>query len=296
MSRYPVVIDDQQAQTDAINYLLSGPSGLGQNFSGYSNYLPSYLTGSSVAPYNQDTVHNLYIPPIDLSTASLIDSLTVEVGFFSAQTSIPFQVGDRVTIVGSSEGFYNQTYEYGVVSCTLSSCRIRLVNVENNTIPVGYAGTIELNVNQLPLFTDCNAKVTVTGNTDKVFVSGQLEFFIDYDVPVGTGSMDVNVQINRFRGHTSGDSLNPNYYFTYDGLVTNKFYSFTSLSGTSSTTVNDAIFTNMIDQFNSNFNNDKNPWPAYYWYVLQVVINGTNTNILDVYAGLRSLAAQVVKQ
>jgi hypothetical protein len=295
MARYPVAVDDGQGQVEAINYLLSGPAGLGQNFAGYSNYLSSYLTGSSVAPYNQDTVRNLYVDPITISTASLIDSITVEFGFFTPQLSVPFNVGDRVTVTGNSESFYNQTYEAGVISCTLTSCQVRLTS-EVVGIPIGYTGSIGLNVNNMLLYTDCNAKVTVTGQTDKVFVSGQLEFYFNYNVPIGSSDLNVNIQINRFRAHTSGNALNPNYYYTYDGLVTDKFYSFPALSGTASTTVNDAIFTNMIDQYNSNYNDNNKPWPAYYWYVLQVIVNSTGVNVTSAYAGLRSLAAQVVKQ
>ena len=36
-AKYPVDIGDDEGIVDAVNYLLSGPSGLGQNFSGFSS-------------------------------------------------------------------------------------------------------------------------------------------------------------------------------------------------------------------------------------------------------------------
>jgi len=50
----PVVASftDQQLQ-DGVNYLLSGPAGLGQNFNGFSDYSLSWQTGNPRPPYSQ---------------------------------------------------------------------------------------------------------------------------------------------------------------------------------------------------------------------------------------------------
>ena len=53
MPQYPV--SDQQGIIDGLNYVLSGPGGLGQNFAGYSAYLDSYLTGNYRAPFTYNT-------------------------------------------------------------------------------------------------------------------------------------------------------------------------------------------------------------------------------------------------
>ena len=53
MAKFPVELDDDEGQADAINYLLSGPSGLGQNFAGFSeNGVNWYwLTGNYRPPF-----------------------------------------------------------------------------------------------------------------------------------------------------------------------------------------------------------------------------------------------------
>jgi hypothetical protein len=53
MSKFPVTSNDDQGIIGALNYLLSGPSGLGQNFEGFSNYNLGQITGNSRTPYTQ---------------------------------------------------------------------------------------------------------------------------------------------------------------------------------------------------------------------------------------------------
>ena len=51
MSKFPVEISDQEGIVDAVNYLLSGPSGLGQNFGGFSSYTPVYVRPTVKGPF-----------------------------------------------------------------------------------------------------------------------------------------------------------------------------------------------------------------------------------------------------
>lgn len=51
VAKYPVEVSDEEGQVDAINYLLSGPAGLGQNFSGFSTFAPAYLRPASREPF-----------------------------------------------------------------------------------------------------------------------------------------------------------------------------------------------------------------------------------------------------
>ena len=46
MASYPVEISDTEGIVNAVNYLMSGPAGLGQNFQGFSAYLPAYIRPS----------------------------------------------------------------------------------------------------------------------------------------------------------------------------------------------------------------------------------------------------------
>ena len=58
MAKFPLEYNDQdsQAAVDAINYVLSGPSGLGQNFAGISGYNTVYLTGNYQSPFTSNSV------------------------------------------------------------------------------------------------------------------------------------------------------------------------------------------------------------------------------------------------
>ena len=72
-AKFPVELSDQEGIVDAVNYLLSGPAGLGQNFSGFSDFNPAWLTGNFRTPYTVTTPANLYVAPISLSTAEMLD-------------------------------------------------------------------------------------------------------------------------------------------------------------------------------------------------------------------------------
>ncbi len=51
MAQFPVTTGDPQGVIDGVNYLLSGPSGLGQNFAGRSFSDQAWLTGNGRTPY-----------------------------------------------------------------------------------------------------------------------------------------------------------------------------------------------------------------------------------------------------
>lgn len=53
MSQFP--INTAHGLYEAVNYLASGPSGLGQDFNGFTAYLPGYLTGNYRTPYTYIT-------------------------------------------------------------------------------------------------------------------------------------------------------------------------------------------------------------------------------------------------
>ena len=53
MAQFPVTTGDPQGVIDGVNYLLSGPSGLGQNFAGRSFSDQAWLTGMVEHPMLQ---------------------------------------------------------------------------------------------------------------------------------------------------------------------------------------------------------------------------------------------------
>jgi hypothetical protein len=286
MAKFPVEINDDEGIVDAVNNLLSGPSGLGQNFAGFSSYSPAYLTGNYRTPFTWPTLRNLYVAPIALSTAEFIDSRTLKFTFASAQPSPPFEQGNPINITGSSESWYDGYYTtIGVVSCTTTYCYVRLSS-DNTTQPTGTGGTIGLDIMDSAISTDCNARVTVTGGTDRVFISGQLDQKVHYEVLSGTQDLNVSILVNRYQGFLNDDPVNPDYLFNFDGTVAEKVYTITGLTGTGYTDLIETVYSTLLDT----------PAPGYYWYILEVTYSGTDIQVLDSDFGLRSLSTQVVKQ
>lgn len=286
MAKFPVENNDMEGITDAVNNLLSGPSGLGQNFAGFSSYSPAYLTGNFRTPFTVSSFRLLYVAPIALATAEFVDSRTVKFTFASAQPSAPFEPGMPINIDGSSEPWYDGYYTtIGVVSCTTTECFVRLSR-DTTAEPVGTGGTIGLDVMDTANSTDCNARVTVTGGTDRVFISGQLDQTVNYEVTSGTQDLSVFIEVNRYIGFLNDDPVNPDFLFDFDGTVAQKEYTFTGLTGTGALPLIETVYSTLLDR----------PAPGYYWYILEVTYSGTDIQIVDAEFGLRSLSTQVVKQ
>ena len=294
MAKFPVEISDTEGIIDGLNYLLSGPSGLGQNFAGYSTYQVGYLTGNYRTPFTQPTFRNLYVSPINLATSEFIDGRTLKFTFQTAQPFPPFTPGDNVTVAGVSNDWYDYRWTpIGVVECNETYCLVR--TGQEYTPPfqlVGGGGTISLTNNGILESTDCNARVTVTGDTDKIFISGQLENSFYY---TGTGDITITVQLNRYRGFPNSDPVNNDFFFEFDGTVAQKVYTY-SVTGTGNTPVIDTIFSTILDQATKYNDNPATPWTAYYWYIMEVQFDSTTVNMTSAKFGLRSLSAQVVKQ
>jgi hypothetical protein len=56
MASYPVEAGDTSGVVEAVNNLLSGPGGLGQDFSGFASYVPAFVTGATRTPYTSTGV------------------------------------------------------------------------------------------------------------------------------------------------------------------------------------------------------------------------------------------------
>lgn len=298
-AKYPVDIGDNEGIIDAVNYLLSGPSGLGQNFAGFSSSTAAWLTGNFRTPFSWSSIRNLYVAPIALATAEYLDPRTIKFTFSSTQPTPPFEQGNQVLVSGVADSIYDGYYtRIGVVESTTTYCTVRL-GADDTISPASTGGTIELDLNDFDLSTDCNARVTVTGGTDRVFISGQLDQAISYTVPTGTGELTITVAVNRYRGFINSDPVNPDYLFDFDGNVATKTYVRSGITGTGTLDLIETVFSTLIDQPTEYNLDPATPWPAYYWYILEV--NWDSTGVDPVYVtsnevGLRSLSSQVVKQ
>jgi hypothetical protein len=292
--QFPVQTGNDQAVAEALNYLLSGPGGLGQNFAGFSAYVPGWLTGNFRTPYSQSVATPLYVAPINLGTSEMLDERTFKFTFSGyGGANPPFIPGNNITVSGVANDWYNGSYTpIGVVACTTTYAIVRL-QVGYPVQPSSTGGTILLSatsqVGKDTFFnsTDCNAKVTVTGGTDRVFVSAQLNNIISYNV-TSTATLVYTAAVNRYKGFINDDPVNPEYRFGFDQTVSQKTYTYPGLTGTNQMLADvESVFTTVIDQ----------PPPAFYWYILETSYAVTSGAMQVTYSelDLRSLSAQVVK-
>ena len=236
MAKFPVNPgDSDSAITDAINSLLSGPSGLGQNFKGFSNpvvgngppmNVSAYLTGNYRPPFTQQAPAATYVTPIALATSEYLDPRTIKFTYAAAQATAPFALGNGPEVVGTSipavyDGVYGGT---GVVKSTTTYCVVRITG-DGTTPASATGGTIAYNpfVSGSFVSTDANAKVTVNGGTDRVFVSAQLNSRLTYQATVPSNII-YSVMINRYYGKSNSDPTNPDFVFIPDTTIAVKNY------------------------------------------------------------------------
>jgi hypothetical protein len=292
-AKYPVETSDQEGIVDAVNYLLSGPAGLGQNFQGFSSYTPAYVRPSTRQPFMLPIDTTLIptwafawtITNITLVGSNPTQYLQIDFTPSVVLTDPPFQYGDRVYVTGCTPSFYDDRYT--VLSSTTSSVTVFLT--KDYTWPTFVSGgTVGRDWYDVSTSTDCNARVTVLGPTDQVFVTAQLLLDIDYTASVAS-DFDIVVQINRLTGFPTNIAGDNDFVFSNSVTVSERVFNYTpSANGT----INDleTIFTTVLDGPNLDF--------GYYWYILDVSFNINSGDVLpgNVIAGLRSLTAQVIKQ
>lgn len=299
MAKFPVELDDDEGQSDAINYLLSGPAGLGQNFAGFSSYTPGYLTGNFRLPYTQEGLANLQVDPINVATTEMLDARTIKLTFSGyVGTEPPFQLGNGLSVdsLGLDYDAYINDYatQIGVVECTTTYVIVRLRKILPQLSP-STGGTVEyFTTGYFDNSTDCNARVVVNGATDRVFITAQLDNLISYKV-IGLSppyTFEYYIAVNRYVGVPNNDPVNPDFTFDFDKTVAEKTYSFPGLTVDGTLPLVETVFATIIDT----------PVIGYYWYILEVGFRGGGTSnrqymrVSSSELRLRCLSAQVVKE
>lgn len=296
IAKYPVDSGDDEGILDAINYLLSGPAGLGQNFSGFSSYTSAYLTGNFRIPFSQTGIAELYVPPVAIDTAEMLDDRTVKLDYTSAGlTTAPFSLGNGLTVDSVADPAYDSMLnddgiQIGVVECTTTYVIIRL-QVAYPLLAPSTGGTVEYSTTgNFFNSTDCDVRVTVTGGSDRVFLSGQLDNIINYEVFTAPADFTYTVVIRRYTGFINEDPTNPDYLFSSPVVIAQKVYEFNvSTVGTGTFPLQETVFATFIDE----------PDPGYYRYILEVKFRNPLLGDMQVTSSemkLRSISAQVVKQ
>jgi len=296
---YPVTANTAEL-VDGVNQALAGPSGLGQGFAYFnSNGLTQYdLTGNFRQPYallNTGSpgvpLVNLYVAPISLSTAEMLDERTWKFTFTTPLVGTePFVPGQPITVSGVTDPYYDGTYApIGVIECTLTYVIART----NSSYPVvasSTGGTVELTSMDYLTSTDCLARATVLGNQQSVIISSQLnaELFI---AATGVGSYYYKVSINRYVAIPNNDPTNPDFVFVLDNATgrpsSTLAYKEYLISATTISSQVETIFTSIIDE----------PGIGYYQYILEVEFsdNSGGNIVTNAILTQRSLSAQVFK-
>jgi len=143
MAQYPVA--DEAGIIDGVNYLLSGPAGLGQNFDGFNSITPAYITSYFRAPFSlPKRSSNIpktlwYSDPINIANIVPIDSRSFEVTFATAQPSPPYSIGQGLFIQNVNPG------TGGIVSNGFTPSGTKVLTTEiltfESVIPTTVTGT-----------------------------------------------------------------------------------------------------------------------------------------------------------
>lgn len=227
MAQFPV--SDQQGIIDGLNYVLSGPQASGQNFQGYSFDNVGYLTGNYRLPYVDSNYGNLSVDPIALNTSEWLDGRTWKFTFATPQATPPFVNGNNIDVVGVSPSDYDGYYSpIGVVDCTTTYVIARTNNDYPNPGVIGTGGTVSLSMvtddADTWYSTDCNAKVVVSGATDRVFLSAQINDTFQYTSNTAN-TLLYSVAINRYRAFPNNDPTNPEFVFDGKKTISKQTYS-----------------------------------------------------------------------
>ena len=150
------------------------------------------------------------------------------------------------------------------------------------------------------LLSDVGATATITGKTDRIFLSGQIQETILYTC-VNTTTLNVDVSLSRNKVINAGDVNNPNIVADLWLPVYQQTFSFNLTSGVTDTLSLNAIFTSFIDVFKDVMEAGSLHELGTYEYRFDTSFytdsfNPSDVVIYNVYYGTRTLTSQVVKQ
>ena len=125
MSQYP--INDSTGVYNAVNYLVSSPQSIGQDFNGISEYLPAYLTGNYRLPFTSTTPVTLNVPAINCTAVYQLADNIFRFEFTGAQPVPPFNIGaTAIVTTGWANSFYNDYWSPAhIIESTTTSATIQ---------------------------------------------------------------------------------------------------------------------------------------------------------------------------
>jgi hypothetical protein len=367
MSQYP--LDTKTDLVEAVNYLLSGPGSLGQNFEGISAvgvdpvissdllYIPvqTYLTGMPMVgsggianatygsvDYPADPLDPSKYYPIwnTIPSEFLITAITpvtatghrieisVTLGTFPDQSQLPFANDQQVVLSGVTPSSYDGTYT--VVDYNADDFMSGFIVTLYSEAPQTWAtytsgGQASINddftgFKKQRFFTGNQSVVSVSGPTDRVFISSQMNDLIAYTytryVGIANYVPKLQLEINRYKAvesttlpdvgtqaiyanatNSGGTYAGFNWSFDANLVSVAKYAGSTSIGfQIDANDLGDVIYNNIID----------NPGIGVYLYAFQITMDAyregndpADDAVLLVGAqttGVRSFTAQVIKQ
>ena len=191
MPQYPV--SDQQGIVDGLNYLLSGPSGLGQSFDG------SYQNG-------------LLTP----QAASMTQAESWVTGNLGNEIVINGIKADPATVNRYKDILAPTDFYYPGISTLPAGLTITAITAVTDTvIEITYTPTVLTNYTQTPFVN--NQRVTISGVTPSVY--NQTYTVVNYAEPEQFGAPSFSVELmadsaNTWTAYTSGGIATVNAEFT----------------------------------------------------------------------------------
>lgn len=288
------IISNEQVIPNGLALTRSGNKPALATTSTYNGIHPTITTGAGTGTVTVDIV-------LQPTAATTYDNTNTNITLQDGGTS-GFAVGDTLTVPGTSIGgttptddliltvntvtnFYNDTYTRAVLACTTSSVLLQTISAYEWPTYVS-SGTIQKNNSLGYVSTDANARVTVTGPTELVFISSQLTLDFSYTCTT-TSTFDVTVAVNRYSGTKDSGPGAVDYVFDFDKTISLQTHSYSSTSS-GIATAGQNIFTTVLDQ----------PSFGYYWYITEILFSPKTGDVKPgvFEVGLRSTTAQVIKQ
>jgi hypothetical protein len=234
MATYPITGGDDASLLDAVNYAISGPSGLGQYNVGFNKSTTAYITGNFRLPYSNTNYAPTYVAPIALGNSTWLDDFTWKYEFAAPQAVPPFAIGNNITVTGVTPSDYDGTFnKTGVVYCDVNYVIARATNPYSNPGP-GTGGTVSLEYfyfypspagTESLASTDCNGIISVVGPEDFVNLSAMITKENSLGItakvvePGSNGDVKFSTQLNRYVAFNNGTAANPQYFYQFDATV-----------------------------------------------------------------------------
>jgi hypothetical protein len=254
MAAYPITNPDGSNLIEALNYVASGPAGIGQQLDGFAAYADApYLTGNKQTPFINKNTTVMYSGIADISSIDWIDGYTIKYNYLYGpypgaiftpgatllvQGALPYEYNAPGAYYGSSS--YNATIVESTDSYVITRSNKFIPNLgtgsggQASVFVTTQAGTGGLGTR---ISTDLIGNVTVDAGNSLVSVTAQLEILTNtYAVlwlapdPMSSHTLNYFVELNRYKATNIGTVSNPIYDYAFDTVVSRRRIYITNLT------------------------------------------------------------------